>query len=265
MLMRHMMEKSERRHAEEKIQMQSQIDNLSTMIKEAHPRPSSGSTSPPQSFLSRTSSAIPMFRTLSRDGNSPTPDHANSSVGSLPGGPAHLSGHHRVRSSTLTLEDDIPHHLLVAKEEIQLLGLIGRGSFGEVWRALYNGNVVAVKVFLSEESDVSSEVMMMSKASGHANIIPLVGVVIQRDPYNDPQVAIVTKYMSNGSLHDMLVNSASANYHGKTIPILELIAMAGKAASGVSELHGRGIIHRDLACRNLLVDDQMSVCVCDFG
>ena len=41
--------------------------------------------------------------------------------------------------------------------------------------------------------------------------------------------------------------------------------MATAAASGVSSLHARGIIHRDLACRNLLVDEVMEVCVCDFG
>ena len=30
-------------------------------------------------------------------------------------------------------------------------------------------------------------------------------------------------------------------------------------------LHKTGIIHRDLACRNLLVDDKMDIFVADFG
>jgi hypothetical protein len=206
-----------------------------------------------------------------RGSHSPTDGSgvSGSSAGSVPGlSPAlahHFSGHSAARHRASTLENDVPAHLRLAKDDIQLLGLIGRGSFGEVWRALHSGSVVAVKVFLSEEEDVSSEVKMMAKASGHKNIIPLIGVVIQDDPYNDPQVAIVTKYMSNGSLHDMLVNEQSANYHGKSLGLLELVSMANAAAEGVESLHGRGIIHRDLACRNLLVDEGMGVCVCDFG
>ena len=40
-----------------------------------------------------------------------------------------------------------------------------------MWRGLYKEEVVAVKVFISEESDVSSEVKMMAKASGQKNIV----------------------------------------------------------------------------------------------
>jgi serine/threonine protein kinase len=297
MLMRKMMEDSERRHNEEKLRMQQQIDNLASMVGQQYPAgPGLGPGAPnsphhgtgpssPGSFLSRnSSSAMPLFRALSNSsarnslaggggrGSSNSPE--NNSGGSVPGlpmqsihsfGGSHAPHFAGTRHRTSTLEDDIPISLMIAKEDIQLLGLIGRGSFGEVWRALYKSQVVAVKVFLSEESDVSSEVKMMCAAANHKNIIPLVGVVIQSDPYNDPQVAIVTKYMSNGSLHDMLVNDQSANYHGRSLPLLDLISMSVAAASGVQSLHSRGIIHRDLACRNLLVDEVMNVCVCDFG
>jgi len=105
----------------------------------------------------------------------------------------------------------------------------------------------------------------MARASSASNILSMVGVVIQDDPHEASQVAIVTKYMSNGSMHDMLVNEEAANYHGKSIPILDLISMSTQAALGVLNLHTRGIIHRDLACRNLLVDADLNVYVCDFG
>ena len=123
----------------------------------------------------------------------------------------------------------------------------------------------APQVFISEEGDVASEIKVMARASSATNILSMLGVVIQDDPNEPSQVAIVTKYMSNGSMHDMLVNAEAANYHGKSIPILDLIQMSAQAALGVLNLHTRGIIHRDLACRNLLVDADMNVYVCDFG
>lgn len=89
----------------------------------------------------------------------------------------------------------------------------GRGSFGEVWRGLHNNSVVAVKVFLSEESDVTREVAVMNEVNGLDNIIPFLGIVVeQEDRYKQPQVAIVTKYMVNGSLHDVVVNRNSPSY-----------------------------------------------------
>jgi serine/threonine protein kinase len=45
-----------------------------------------------------------------------------------------------------------------------------------------------------------------------------------------------------------------------------LVQLAAEAASGVAHLHAHGIIHRDLACRNLLVDEASAgVAVADFG
>jgi tRNA A-37 threonylcarbamoyl transferase component Bud32 len=47
---------------------------------------------------------------------------------------------------------------------------------------------------------------------------------------------------------------------------LRLVKLASEAAAGVAHLHAHGIIHRDLACRNLLVDEgASSVAVADFG
>jgi hypothetical protein len=180
-----MLEASERRHQSEKEAMQRQIDELRGALPPA-------SYSPKFNFLSRTSSAAPMFRTLSNGSPTFLYDGSNGSSTSI-NAMDRLRTSSRSRTSTVT--EDIPAELLIAKDDIQLLGLIGKGSFGEVWRGLYKEEVVAVKVFLSEESDVSSEVKMMAKASGQKNILELVGVVIQDDPFNDPQVAIVTKYM----------------------------------------------------------------------
>jgi hypothetical protein len=53
---------------------------------------------------------------------------------------------------------------------------VGKGSFGEVWRANYRDSVVAVKLFLSEDVNVESEIAVMSKVSGMAHILDLIGM-----------------------------------------------------------------------------------------
>jgi len=257
--LRRKLQESER----EKERMQREIDELKGGRATSSHSPNGANNF---NFLNRTSSAAPMFRALANSSPSfshPYEGSGRGSNGSLTGAMDRLRQSSRSRTSTLN--DDVPPELLIKKEDIQLLGLLGRGSFGEVWRGLYKEEVVAVKVFLSEESDVSSEIKMMAKVSGQKNIIKLVGVVIQDDPFNDPQVAIVTQYMSNGSMYDMLVKQDSGNFRGFSLELLELVNMATMAAHGVMNLHIRGMIHRDLACRNLLVDAQMTVHVCDFG
>ena len=240
--------------------MQRQIDELRGNLTSSSSPNGNGAS---LNFLARTSSITPMFRALQN--SSPSFHYDGSGRGSNGSFNAMDRLRQSSRSRASTLNDDVPPELLIKKEDIQLLGLLGRGSFGEVWRGLYKEEVVAVKVFLSEEGDVSSEIKMMAKVSGQKNIINLVGVVIQDDPFNDPQVAIVTQYMSNGSMYDMLVSQDSGNFRGFSLELLELVNMATQAANGVMNLHLRGMIHRDLACRNLLVDAQMIVHVCDFG
>jgi len=89
-------------------------------------------------------------------------------------------------------------------------------------------------------------------------------VIQQNDVWNDAQVAIVTRFCENGSLHDMLVNRRHRNYQ-PGLTYLDKLKLVAQAARGVKSLHETDIIHRDLACRNLLVSSGMDVYVIDFG
>ena len=113
-----MLEDSERRHREEKELMQRQIDELRGHLPNAV-------YSPKFNFLARTSSAS-MFRTLST--SSPTFQYDRSNDSST-GTPTHAMDRLRStsRSRSSTINDDVPPELLIAKEDIQLLGLIGKG------------------------------------------------------------------------------------------------------------------------------------------
>lgn len=163
----------------------------------------------------------------------------------------------------------LPERCHLNKEDIQLLGQVGKGSFGVVWKAKYRErSEVAVKLFLYE--DVESEIVMLASIAPHPHVLNFLGVIFQvDDPYKEPQVALVTKFMGGGSLYERLVDRKSPLFDAEGTlrhSFKRTVHLAAQTASGVAHLHHQGIIHRDLACRNILLDeDGSSVAVADFG
>jgi len=173
------------------------------------------------------------------------------------------------------LDDDlmknIEHGINNTPSNIKLK-IVGEGSFGTVFKAKWRGMKVAVKelklstptsAHLSEEEeayvkDLYREARVLSGVCHHENILPFIGVVLS------PHHAIVTQFMDNGSVEDFLINRSSPSFC-HSVPITSILRMALESAKGVGHLHMEGVIHRDLASRNLLLDDQMRVKVADFG
>ena len=165
----------------------------------------------------------------------------------------------------------LPPSYHMAKEDFIMEEVLGKGAFGEVWKMRYKGHVsVAVKQFLFNSKDVESEIMCLARIqeTPHPHVLTFLGAVFEtEDKHKEKQVALVTKYMSGGSLYDLVVNRRSRTFdregtvrHNRRL----LVSLASQAASGVAHLHECGIIHRDLACRNLLLDGA-TVAVADFG
>uniref|UniRef100_A0A0D9VPT3 non-specific serine/threonine protein kinase n=1 Tax=Leersia perrieri TaxID=77586 RepID=A0A0D9VPT3_9ORYZ len=152
-------------------------------------------------------------------------------------------------------ECEIPWEDLVIGERI------GLGSYGEVYRADWNGTEVAVKKFLDQDfygdalDEFRSEVRIMRRLR-HPNIVLFMGAVTR-----PPNLSIVSEYLPRGSLYKIL--------HRPNCQIDEKrrIKMALDVAKGMNCLHISvpTIVHRDLKSPNLLVDNNWNVKVCDFG
>ncbi|KAF9685791.1 hypothetical protein SADUNF_Sadunf03G0090800 [Salix dunnii] len=146
-------------------------------------------------------------------------------------------------------------------EDLQLGEEIGRGSYAAVFRGIWNGSDVAVKIYLGnqykEETllDYQKEIDIM-KSLRHPNVLLFMGAV-----YSPERLAIVTEFLPRGSLFKTLHKNNPA------LDIRRRLKMALDVAKGMNYLHHRNppIVHRDLKSSNLLVDKNWTVKVGDFG
>ncbi|CAD5193522.1 unnamed protein product [Musa acuminata subsp. malaccensis] len=153
-------------------------------------------------------------------------------------------------------EWEIPWEDIIIGERIGLVG-----SYGEVYRADWNGTEVAVKKFLDQDfygdalDEFRSEVQIMRRLR-HPNVVLFMGAVTR-----PPNLSIVSEFLPRGSLYRIL--------HRPHCQIDEKrrIKMALDVAKGMNCLHTSvpTIVHRDLKSPNLLVDKNWTVKVCDFG
>ncbi|XP_042036671.1 probable serine/threonine-protein kinase SIS8 [Salvia splendens] len=146
-------------------------------------------------------------------------------------------------------------------EDLQIGERIGIGSYGEVYRAEWNGTEVALKRFMKQ--DISGDALAQFRCEieimlrlRHPNIVLFMGAVLR-----PPNMSILMEFLPRGSLYKLL--------HRPNIQIDEKrrIRMAMDVAKGMNYLHTSHpiIVHRDLKTPNLLVDKNWVVKVCDFG
>ncbi|XAR49642.1 Dual-specificity kinase [Bertholletia excelsa] len=136
---------------------------------------------------------------------------------------------------------------------------IASGSCGDLFRGVYLGQNVAIKVLRSEhlsdalENEFAQEVAILREVQ-HKNVVRFIGTCSKC-----PQLCIVTEYMPGGSLYDHL----HKNHIALKLP--QLLNFAVDICRGMEYLHQNNIIHRDLKTANLLMDNSNVVKVADFG
>ncbi|XP_050529783.1 activin receptor type-1 [Daktulosphaira vitifoliae] len=155
-------------------------------------------------------------------------------------------------------------------KQITLLDTIGKGRYGEVWKGLWHGEHVAVKIFLSKdepswkrETEIYSTVLMR-----HDNILGFIGSDIMTSRNSYTQLLLITHYHKNGSLFDYLNNQNVA-------PLTrdQMLKICFTTVNGIVHLHTEifgtqgkpAIAHRDIKSKNVLVKNNGACVVADFG
>jgi serine/threonine protein kinase len=149
---------------------------------------------------------------------------------------------------------------------------VGKGSYGTVYRATYQGHAVAVKEIEIDFSPTSargndsaatalrefqSELRVWCKLL-HPCVVQFYGYTTQ------PQVCIVQEFIDGGSLYELLVSDV-------WLDTSHQMQFASDTAQGMAYLHSLtpAIIHRDLKSLNLLVANigqgARMIKITDFG
>ena len=142
----------------------------------------------------------------------------------------------------------------------------GKGRYGEVWRGMWQGESVAVKIFSSidekswfRETEIYNTIMLR-----HEHILGFIASdMTSRNSCT--QLWLITHYHEYGSLYDYL------NRNIIDTPLACRLALS--AASGLVHLHTEitcnnskpAIAHRDIKTKNILVKSNLTCCIADLG
>ncbi|KAF7354930.1 Protein kinase domain-containing protein [Mycena sanguinolenta] len=135
---------------------------------------------------------------------------------------------------------------------------VAGGGFGDIWKGLVGGQIVAVKSMRQfADDDVKLSLKKLGREAliwrqlSHPNLLPFFGMYILE---NRP--CLVSPWMDNGDLKHFLSNARAA---------IDRVSLVVDVAMGLEYLHGENIVHGDLKTPNILVTPSGRACITDFG
>lgn len=145
--------------------------------------------------------------------------------------------------------------------QFELVELVGRGSFGEVYRAWDPSleREIGLKILLprSVEEGVQYEELLREAralaAVRHPNILPIYGV----DRY-DGRVGFWTDFVNGKTLAALVREQGPFGYRETALIGLDV-------AKALSAVHRAGMVHRDIKAENVMREEGGRILLMDFG
>jgi len=147
----------------------------------------------------------------------------------------------------------------------QILGELGRGAMGIVYRAQDPaiGRAVAIKTIkLADMSDSNERARLrerLFREAQSAGILSHPGIVVVYDVGEQDDVTYIAMEFVNGpSLEKLLLRDEPPDQQ-------TVLNVLQQAAAGLDYAHRKGIVHRDIKPANIMIDEDGTVKIADFG
>jgi len=145
--------------------------------------------------------------------------------------------------------------------KFRLETLIGRGGFGEVWKAVDTtlNRCVAVKTPRQDKQFTASDLRSFRKEAEKLAMlgrVPGIVTVYECGEANG-QPFIVSDYVDGESLH--------ARLNRGPLPYTVTADIVAKVADALNRTHLKGLVHRDIKPQNILLDKNGEPFLADFG
>ncbi|XP_065841406.1 uncharacterized protein [Oscarella lobularis] len=172
-----------------------------------------------------------------------------------------------------------------------------RSSTSRKIRTLVACKMLKEKGTYEDQMELLEEIKLMKRIGQHEHVVSMIACITKSHP-----VCLIVEYCSHGDLSSYLKKGRGhcfsekrkqsiacdhedyilrmrrpshsyADIRGKVnederhvkFTSLDLLSFVWQIASGMEYLSGKGLVHRDLACRNVLVVDEKLLKVSDFG
>ncbi len=166
--------------------------------------------------------------------------------------------------SVLPVADRPPEVGDVLDGRYGLVDLLGRGGFGDVWRAdelLPDGTPfrqVALKLLAPHVTDAASwvEEAKLLASFRHPSLVTIFATGVFHGAWPQPFVAM--ELLEGSTLADVLTERGP-------VPWRRVLAWAREAAAALDVIHAHGVVHLDLKPANLFLCKDGTIKVLDFG
>ncbi|KAL1803963.1 hypothetical protein ACET3Z_032610 [Daucus carota] len=172
--------------------------------------------------------------------------------------------------------------------KLDIKRLVARGTYGTIYRGTYDNQDVAVKVLDWGEDGMATTAETASLRASfrqevavwhqldHPNVTKFIGASMGTSDLKIPNTpssssgaladlparacCVVVEYVPGGTLKSLLFKNRK-----KKLAFKVVVQLALDLARGLSYLHSKKIVHRDVKAENMLLDYQRNLKIADFG
>ncbi|XP_076799414.1 uncharacterized protein LOC143444165 [Clavelina lepadiformis] len=183
-----------------------------------------------------------------------------------------------VEFNNIKVTSNVENPTIINIKDVEMLQKLGGGNFSEVWRVKIKDRRFAAteaaakrikgqNITVAEMDEFEKELQLMNVTGRNPFVVQFYGVCKK-----DNEVLAITELLPFGDLRQHLIKCRPSQHNLDTgyeeispIGTKEMIRFAQDIAQGMEHISGLGLVHRDLACRNVLLDSNYRCKVSDFG